>query len=151
MPKTPTVYLCAQDRTNSSEFSDKPERLFILINAPPNGDQEHQSDTEIKKCQSSVLAMLQKCGLKIEVEIRDWKRTTPRDFHIKYPGTGGGLYGMATHGWLAPFLRPSARSKIPGLYLSGGSVHPGPGLPMVTISGQLAAEALMEDLGLTKL
>tara|TARA_A100001015_G_scaffold152664_1_gene169368 strand:+ start:8998 stop:10479 length:1482 start_codon:yes stop_codon:yes gene_type:complete len=150
LPKTPTVYICAQDRTNNVKNLGKQERLFILVNAPPDGDQKYNSETEIKKCQSSVLAMLQRYGLKIEKEGRDWKQTTPEDFHKRFPGTGGALYGMATHGWMSPFLRPSARSKIPGLYLSGGSIHPGPGLPMVTISGQLAAEALMEDLGLIK-
>jgi 1-hydroxycarotenoid 3,4-desaturase len=34
--------------------------------------------------------------------------------------------------------------------MAGGSVHPGPGVPMAAMSGRLAAATLMEDLGLTK-
>jgi 1-hydroxycarotenoid 3,4-desaturase len=50
---------------------------------------------------------------------------------------------------MAAFARSNARSQMPGLYLAGGSVHPGPGVPMAAMSGQLAAAALMADLGLT--
>ncbi len=150
LPVRPTVYLCAQDRERV-DFSvkDRPERLFILVNAPAVGDNSKITEMEYKKCQSSVVSLLNKCGLSIEVPPKFWIQKTPVDFHHRYPSTGGSLYGSKTHGWLTPFQRQASRSKIPGLYLSGGSIHPGPGIPMATISGRLAAEALMEDLGLT--
>jgi len=49
------------------------------------------------------------------------------------------------------FGRASAQSPIPGLYLTGGSVHPGPGVPMAALSGRMAAATLMDHLGLIKL
>ena len=52
-----------------------------------------------------------------------------------FPATGGALYGPATHGWMSSFQRPSAASRLPGLYLAGGSVHPGPGVPMAAMCG----------------
>ena len=149
VPSEPTVYICAQDRLNDGSLTPgKDERLFLLINAPPNGDFATISKSEMETCQASVFSLLEKCGLKIAEPKRELCTMTPQTFHTRFPGTGGALYGRPTHGWLSPFTRPSSRSKISGLYLSGGSVHPGPGLPMATISGQLAAEALMEDLGL---
>ena len=62
-----------------------------------------------------------------------------------FPGTGGALYGAATHGWAAAFQRPGAKTRIPGLYLAGGGAHPGAGVPMAALSGRLAAQRLMMD------
>ena len=74
---------------------------------------------------------------------------TPADFHRLFPGTGGALYGAASHGWMALFRRPGSISRLPGLYLAGGSVHPGPGVPMAAMSGRLAAETLLAHLDST--
>jgi len=76
-------------------------------------------------------------------------RTTPRDFERLFPATGGALYGPLQHGWRASFLRPGARTRLPGLYLAGGSTHPGPGLPMVALAGRQAAASLLADRGST--
>jgi 1-hydroxycarotenoid 3,4-desaturase len=46
---------------------------------------------------------------------------------------------------MATFKRAGARSRLPGLYLAGGTVHPGPGIPMAAMSGRLAAARLLED------
>ena len=75
--------------------------------------------------------------------------TTPAQFHRLFPGTGGALYGAASHGWMALFSRPGSSSRLPGLYLAGGSVHPGPGVPMAAMSGRLAAETLLAHLDST--
>jgi 1-hydroxycarotenoid 3,4-desaturase len=74
------------------------------------------------------------------------RRTTPTDFATLFPGTGGALYGPPSHGWRASFQRMGARHAMPGLYLAGGSTHPGPGVPMAALSGRLAAQAVCEDL-----
>ncbi len=73
-------------------------------------------------------------------------RRTPADFNRLYPGSGGALYGPATHGWMALFKRPGAATALPGLYLAGGSAHPGPGVPMAAMSGRLAAATLLAHL-----
>lgn len=141
-PNDPTVYVCAQDRGEETS-SEGPERLLVLINAPANGDRA--TPWEIEACQHATFQQMKRCGMSITCSPESMRIATPRDFSRDYPGTGGALYGQASHGWMASFRRPGARSRIPGLYLAGGSTHPGPGVPMAALSGRLAAQALMQD------
>ncbi len=151
LPQDPTVYVCAQDR-GAGAVPDGRERLLCLVNAPAVGEGAHASlqANEIARCQERTFARLKQCGLDVALEPTRTVVTTPQDFHQRFPATGGALYGQATHGWLSIFSRPGASCRIPGLYLAGGSAHPGPGVPMAALSGQLAAEAALAHLASTK-
>ncbi len=148
LPAKPTVYVCAQDR-GAGTSPDGPERLLCLVNAPPLGDARPFDPTEIEQCERRAFSLMARCGLRLERRPRDSVTTSPADFERLFPATGGALYGRASHGWLAQFRRPSSRSRLPGLWLAGGSVHPGPGVPMAAMSGRLAAEALTAHLAST--
>jgi phytoene dehydrogenase-like protein len=71
---------------------------------------------------------------------------TPQDIHDRYRVLNGAIYGLTSHGtWFGAF-KPSNRSPdLAGLYLAGGAAHPGPGMPMVLMSGWIAADALDQD------
>ncbi len=146
LPASPTVYVCAQDRQDAEPWpQQRSERLLCLVNAPPIGDTHLFETAEIKACEARVLQTLANCGLTLHPQADATLVTTPADFHRLFPGTGGALYGPASHGWRASFRRAGSRSSIPGLYLAGGSSHPGPGVPMAGISGRLAAACIMRD------
>ena len=71
---------------------------------------------------------------------------TPADIHRRYSVLNGAIYGLASHGRFGGAFKPSNRSPdAPGLYLAGGSAHPGPGMPMALMSGWIAADALDRD------
>jgi 1-hydroxycarotenoid 3,4-desaturase len=146
LPAAPTVYVCAQDR--SDDVSPPPpgaERLLCLVNAPPIGDVHRFDAAEIQQCESRTFELLARCGLHVTPRPGATQVTNPADFHRLFPATGGALYGPASHGWMASFTRPGSRSRIRGLYLAGGSTHPGPGVPMVATSGRLAAASILAD------
>lgn len=146
-PADPTVYLCALDQGAGRDAGPAPagrQRFQIIVNAPANGDSHSYSAREIETCTERMQARLQACGLSLRPASPP-VIVTPNDFERLFPSTGGALYGRASHGWAASFLRPSSRTRIPGLYCAGGSTHPGAGVPMAALSGRLAASAIMKD------
>ena len=148
LPQTPAIYVCAQDR-GTGDAEPAAARLLMLVNAPPEGLGPALTDSEIETCETHSFSTLARYGLTIQRSPQNTQRTTPAEFHRLFPGSGGALYGMATHGWMSAFARSGAKTAIQGLYLAGGSVHPGPGVPMAALSGQLAAATLWAHLDST--
>jgi 1-hydroxycarotenoid 3,4-desaturase len=151
LPRQPTIYVCAQDRDNAGTDVEDAERLFVLVNAPPNGDRDALDEKDLAACETQVFAQLARCGLELlDRTAARGVMTSPARFNALFPGMGGALYGQATHGWAAAFSRPGAKTRMPGLYLAGGGAHPGAGVPMAALSGRLAAQRLMADRASTR-
>jgi 1-hydroxycarotenoid 3,4-desaturase len=145
LPDDPTIYICAQDRSGglTEPVTDRAERLLVLVNAAPHGDRGIPDASAMAALWHRVVARLSVAGLVLDVQRQE--ATGPIEFASLFPGTGGALYGRDLAGWRDPFQRPTARTKLPGFYLAGGSAHPGPGLPMAARSGRFAARAILED------
>lgn len=163
----PTIYVCAQDRGGRAGVRGEngagpgrapaagaaprpatgPERFLIICNAPADGDRRVPAREEVERWRGETLETLAARDLALSPAATEV--TTPADFARRFPATGGALYGAATHGVLSTLRRPGSRSRLAGLYLAGGSVHPGAGVPMAAQSGRLAAQAICADLGST--
>ena len=98
----------------------------------------------------TILDKLKRCaGLEdIEERIVYEQALTPQDIHDRYRVLDGAIYGLASHGKYLGAFKPGNRSReLPGLYLAGGAAHPGPGMPMVIMSGWIAGDTVDRDAG----
>jgi phytoene dehydrogenase-like protein len=80
-----------------------------------------------------------KRGLDVADRIAFCETRTPADLARDVRAPGGAIYGTASHGPRAAFRRAANRSPVPGLFLTGGSAHPGGGLPLVALSARAVA------------
>lgn len=154
-PSDPTAYVCAIDRPareadNAPRASGTRERLQIIVNAPANGDNHPYPPEEIEQCTKAMRKSLERCGLTLEQDAPQIIMN-PRSWEALFPSTGGALYGRASHGWAASFQRQGPRTKLKGLYCTGGATHPAAGVPMAALSGLLAARVIAQDLASMKL
>lgn len=143
----PTCYLCAPAVTEPSVAPSGGEALYVLVHAPYLRPQ-HNWQLMLPQYRKTILAKLARtAGLRdIESRIRFEHWLTPEDIHNRYRVLEGAIYGIASHGRLFGAFKPTNRSPdLKGLYLAGGAAHPGPGMPMVLMSGWIAADALSKD------
>ncbi len=145
----PTAYLAAPSATDPSVAPPGGEALYVLVHTPylrPGQDWRAM----FPAYRQVILDKLKRtAGLTdIEDRIVTEHHLTPQDIHDRYKVLDGAIYGLASHGrWMGAF-KPGNRSRqVKGLYLAGGAAHPGPGMPMVMMSGWIAADALDQDLG----
>jgi phytoene dehydrogenase-like protein len=148
----PTIYVHAPD--DSAVRPAAGEAWFVLVNAPrhatgrsaperaESGTANWEEPGLPERYARQVLGQLAQRGLDVQDRIEVLRIRTPADLERETGSPGGAIYGTASHGARSAFLRPANATKIPGLYLVGGSAHPGGGLPLVTLSGRIVAELI---------
>ncbi len=147
----PTLYLAVPSRTDPSQAPEGCEALYVLVHTPylrPHHDWDEQGGL-FDRYRRVILDKLKRFGMEdIEEQIIVERRLTPRDIDRMYNAEGGAIYGLASHGRLKGGFKPRNRSRVlKNLYLAGGSANPGPGVPMVLMSGVTAAWSLLDDAG----
>jgi phytoene desaturase len=119
------------------------EAWFVLVNAPPH-DPDRGVDWDApglrERYADQVLAVLAHRGEDVRDRVRWREVRTPADLERATASPGGAIYGTASHGARAALMRPANRSPVRGLYLVGGSAHPGGGLPIVALSAKIVAD-----------
>ena len=143
----PTCYVCAPARTDPAVAPAGGEALYVLVHTPYLRPHHNWPQCFPAYRQTIVQKLARTAGLTdLEDRIVYEHALTPLDIHQRYGVLDGAIYGLSSHGrWLGAF-KPSNRSPdVQGLYLAGGAAHPGPGMPMVLMSGWIAATALDSD------
>ncbi|KAA0090933.1 phytoene desaturase [Mycolicibacterium sp. P1-18] len=137
----PTVYVHAPDDPALLPDDDS-EGWFVLVNAPahePGRGVDWDAPGLRERYADHVLDLLAERGVDVRPRIRFTETITPADLERRTGAPGGAIYGTASHGPRAALRRPANRSPIPGLYLVGGSAHPGGGIPLVLMSAEIVA------------
>ncbi len=144
-PSDPTVYVAITSLTDPDHAPPGYQNWFVLVNAPAVDDRFDWS-REASAYRETVLATLAKFGLDIRERIVSEKMLTPVDLSAMSGAWRGALYGASANSRWTAFRRPSNRSADwRGLYFAGGTTHPGGGVPMVTLSGKVAAGMVVAD------
>ncbi|SFG66290.1 phytoene desaturase [Palleronia marisminoris] len=145
----PTAYLAAPARTEPGVAPEGGEALYVLVHTPYLRD-HHDWSRMLPEYRRVILDKLKRtAGMPdLEDRIAVERTLTPQDIHDRYNVLQGAIYGLASHGRVLGAFKPGNRSRqVEGLYLAGGSAHPGPGMPMALMSGWIAADAADEDAG----
>ena len=149
--RDPTLYIAAPSRTDPDQAPPGGEALYILIHTPylRPGHEWNEPGGMLEQYRPVVMDKLARFQMQdIEEHIVVERTLTPTGIERMYNAQGGAIYGLASHGRLAGGFKPRNTSKIPGLFLAGGSANPGPGVPMVLMSGVTAARSAAGFLGL---
>ena len=143
----PTCYLACTAESDPASAPDGGEAMYVLVHTPylrPH----HDWSKMFPPYRQVILDKLKRtAGCEdIEERIIFERALTPQDIHDRYRVLNGAIYGISSHGRFMGAFKPANRSRdVDGLYLAGGAAHPGPGMPMVMMSGWIAADSLDAD------
>ncbi len=143
----PTCYLAATAATDPTSAPVDGEALYVLVHTPylrPGQDWQSM----FPGYRQVILDKLKRTAGLVDIEERIIfeRHLTPQDIHDRYRVLNGAIYGISSHGLFQGAFKPANRSTdLAGLYLAGGAAHPGPGMPMVLMSGWIAADSLDQD------
>jgi phytoene desaturase len=149
----PTCYIAAPSGTDPTVAPPGGEALYILVHTPHLRD-HHDWKKMLPSYRRTIIDKLKRTARLSDLEDRIVfeRHLTPQDIHNRYKVLNGAIYGLASHGKFTGAFKPGNRSRqVEGLYLAGGAAHPGPGMPMVMMSGWIAADALDADMRNSKL
>ena len=146
-PGKPTVYVNITSKIDRKDAPSPGENWFVLVNAPSDSGQDWPA--EIQRTRNAVLERLESAlGRDVSGDIVLEDVLSPPRIAAETSSYGGSLYGISSNSRSAAFLRhPNRSRRYPGLYFCGGSAHPGGGMPLVMLSGKIAAELALRQGG----
>jgi diapolycopene oxygenase len=138
----PTIYLFISSKHVPGDAPEGGENWFTMINVPENVGQDW--DDIIRRGREVLIKKISaKLGFDISEFIEAEIVEDPRWIEARTSSWHGSLYGASGNSKFSAFLRHSNRSnKYEGLYFTGGSVHPGAGIPMCMASAKITAEII---------
>jgi phytoene desaturase len=141
----PTIYINITSKLIKSDAPSDGENWFVMVNVPHN--HSHGQINYATKLRKLVIEKINRI-LKTSIEelIEAEEILDPFSIETQTSSWGGSLYGNASNSKWAAFLRhANFSSTIKNLYFSGGSVHPGGGIPLALLSGKIVSNIIKDD------
>lgn len=138
----PTIYVSAP--RDPAIAPDGCEAWFVLVNAARQGPVDWDAGDTAERYADHIVDLMAKRGLDVRHRIRLRRWISPADLQRRTGAIGGAIYGSSSNGRRAAFLRPANGGPLDGLYLVGGSAHPGGGIPLVLKSAEIVARMVAE-------
>jgi len=144
----PTIYLVAPVKSDLTQAPPGCEIIKILPHIPHLNPEQPLTAEDYAALRERVLIKLERMGLTdLRKHIVCEEYWTPIDIEQRYYSNQGSIYGVVADRFKNLGFKIPQRSKdISNLYFVGGSVNPGGGMPMVTLSGQLVRDKILADL-----
>ncbi len=147
LPDDPTLYVVAPTRTDPSQAPPGCDNIKILPHIPPLDDRRPTTQEDYLALKEICLDKLERMGLtdlRRHIVVEDF--WTPFDIEARYASNRGSIYGVVCDRRRNfAFKAPKQSSRFRNLFFVGGSVNPGAGMPMVTLSGQHVARMIAEQ------
>lgn len=135
----PTVYIFISGKQVKGDAPEGGENWFVMINVPENNGQNwDQFTTEAREhIERKIQAQT---GIDVAKHRLSESVNDPRSIE-EYTGSyKGSLYGAHSNSAFSAFLRHMNRHrKYQNLFFTGGSVHPGGGIPLCLASAKIVA------------
>ena len=133
----PTIYIYISSRAVSEDAPEGSDNWYVMINAPENRDQDW--DSMISNARKNIVSKIDRMlGTDIEKDIIFEKIADPRTIEKETGSYRGSLYGPGSNSMLSAFNRhPNFLRRFRNLFFTGGSVHPGGGMPLCIASSKI--------------
>lgn len=138
----PTVYVHISSKQKPDDAPEGHENWFVMVNAPANNGQDWP-----KLIEETRERIIQKLSRQMKQDIRAniacEDILDPRTIESRTSSFKGALYGGSSNSLMSAFFRhPNFKSELGGLYLCGGSVHPGGGIPLCLRSAEIVSKLI---------
>ena len=133
----PTVYIFISSKVVPEDAPPGQENWYVMINAPENVGQDWPE--LVKKTRQNIINKIKKItGIQVDNHIITENVADPITIERETASYNGSLYGLSSNNKFAAFYRhPNFKKRIKNLYFTGGSVHPGGGIPLALASAQI--------------
>lgn len=138
----PTIYINITSKMESGQAPAGGENWFVMVNAPAMAEADW--DHEVSVLRNNVITKLSRIlGKDISAAIQVEEVITPAGIQTRTDSYLGSLYGTSSNSKWAAFLRhPNKKNSLKGLYFTGGSVHPGGGIPLCLKSAAIVSNMI---------